>query len=339
MSGRWGLMVHWIYPTILPERPTGEISLDEAVDAFDLDRFLDEFDQSGAHWLIWTIGQNTGFYACPSSVLDELAGPGHASKRDLTLEIARGVKALGKRFIAYLPGEMAFNPTLEKAFGWRGEFGPGQCPFQARYCDFLRECSLRLGELLDGWWIDGAWMYPPGALDFERWARSLRAGNPRAALAFNNGGFTGTDTRPMHAQCDFLPGETDVLIEGRIKVGRTKERVLMLPASGQTPDCACQWHALVPIDVPWGFGFEACDDAIVPDTPFSTPDAQSPQMPLPVYSDDDLRFFLDRSLEVGGAVTLNIGVFREGHLAPQTLAQIRRVAQVERDLNLIGSPR
>ncbi len=325
MSGHFGLMVHWIYPTILPERPSPAMSLDETVDAFDVSRFLAGFEQSGARWLIWTIGQNTGFYASPNAVLERLAGPGHASKRDLTLEIARGVKALGKRFIAYLPGEMAFNPELKEAFSWRVEFAPGQRPFQASYCDFLREYSLRFGELLDGWWIDGAWVFPTGELDFALWSNALRAGNPNAVLAFNNGGFTGTDTQPMHAECDFLPGEADVLIKGQIKVGRSKERVLMLPEQGCAPGTKCLWHALVPLDCPWGFGFDPAPDDIVPDSPYEWVDRQNPEMPAPLYSDADLKSFLSHCLGVGGAVTWNIGIYREGHLAPKTLAQIRRI--------------
>lgn len=326
MSGGWGIMVHWIYPTILPEGQQIALSLDEAVDGFDLARFLDEFEQSGAHWLIWTIGQNTGFYCSPNSVLERLAGAGHASQRDLTLEVARGVKALGKRFIAYMPAEMAFNDALKNAFEWNEENAPIQMRFQKNYCDFLFEYSMRLGELLDGWWMDGTWIYPLGKLDFELWSGALRAGNPRAALAFNNGGFTGTDTQPMHAECDFLPGETDVLIDGKIRVGRTPERVLMLPQTPFSPGTNCLWHALVPLDCPWGFGFDPAPVEVVPDSPYETLDRENPSMPAPLYRDEDLRSFLAHCTQIGGAVTWNVGIYREGHLAPQTLAQIQRVA-------------
>ncbi len=325
MAGHFGLMVHWIYPTVLPENGPRQLSLDEAVDAFDVPRFLSEFEASGAQWLIWTFGQNTGYYCSPNSVLDQLAGAGHASARDLSLEIARGVKALGRRFIGYLPAEMAFNDALRNAFEWRDENGPVQAPFQEHYCRFLEEYSLRFGGLLDGWWIDGAWMFNAQMLDWPRWAGALRAGNPDAVLTFNNGGFTGTDTRPMHEECDYLPGETDVLINGKIRVGRGKERVLMLPDARLAPDSGCRWHALVPIDCPWGFGFDAAPEELVPDTPFTSPDAGNPQMAAPVYSDADLRCFVKYCTRIGGAVTLNVGIYREGHLSPQTLAQVRRI--------------
>ena len=55
MSGRYGTMVHWLYGyyTGKPE------SVDGPVDRFDLDAFLRDFDETGAAWLVFTIGQNT----------------------------------------------------------------------------------------------------------------------------------------------------------------------------------------------------------------------------------------------------------------------------------------
>ena len=83
MKGKYGIMVHWLTPNFdttkenkspLPEKGVFKIDLNEAVNGFNVNRFMKDFDQSGAEWLIFTIGQNTGTYASPNSVIDSLAG-------------------------------------------------------------------------------------------------------------------------------------------------------------------------------------------------------------------------------------------------------------------------
>ena len=65
--GSYGVMVHWLAPG--PAREKGEYihDLNRAVDGFDLDRFVQDFQATGADWLIFTIGQNTSYYASPNA--------------------------------------------------------------------------------------------------------------------------------------------------------------------------------------------------------------------------------------------------------------------------------
>lgn len=62
LSGKRGLMVHY-----LPEFPGNE-----QVDSFDLAGFLDDFDRSASDYLIFTLGQNRGFYCAPNEVIDDM---------------------------------------------------------------------------------------------------------------------------------------------------------------------------------------------------------------------------------------------------------------------------
>ena len=122
---------------------------------------MKDFDRSGAEWLIFTIGQNTGTYARPNSVIDSLAGKGHTPKRDLVLEIAKAVKKRGKRFIAYLPCEIRKNESLLKGFAWNPELNTDQAEFQRLYLKAVREWAVRFGKNLDGWWFDGCYSNHP----------------------------------------------------------------------------------------------------------------------------------------------------------------------------------
>ena len=118
-EGSYGVMVHYL---ITPRGDTPEAraaDFNRTIDGFDVKRFLKQIDESGADWLIFTIGQNTSYYNSPNAFLDSRL-PGHTPKRDLVLEIARGLHAQGKRFIAYLPAEVAApGETPLGRSGWR----------------------------------------------------------------------------------------------------------------------------------------------------------------------------------------------------------------------------
>lgn len=307
-EGKFGVMVHWIAPGPAPERGERITDMDHAVDRFDLDRFLTQFQKTGADWLIFTIGQNTGCYAGRNAVLDRLAGPGHCSRRDLVGEIARGVKAQSKRFITYLPAEVkAQSEAIHAAFAWRSA---DQSEFQRRYCAFIRDYAERLGADLDGWWFDGCYTWDDfhnSLYDWPAWCAAARAGNPQAALAFNDGSFCVGIEQPLTPLQDYLSGEIDALQEGKIVLGRTENAPLMLPTSRFAPGTECQWHALLPIDCLWGYEGPA-------------------PMPPPRYSDAELFSFVRNCRAVGGAVTLNVGIYQEGHMAALSVDQLSRLS-------------
>ena len=54
MRGRWGLMVHWLYPQTASRSGDALTSFDDTVDSFDLDGFLADFAATGADWMIFT---------------------------------------------------------------------------------------------------------------------------------------------------------------------------------------------------------------------------------------------------------------------------------------------
>ena len=310
MSGHWGLMVHWIAPGPAAEQGPYVRDLNAAVDRFDVPRFLGQFAGTGADWLIFTIGQNTGFYASPNATFDQLAGPGHCSHRDLILELARGVAALGKRFICYLPAESKWVTQLHAALAW---IPADQSEYERRYTAFIREYSLRLGRLNSGWWYDGCYnwkAYRQAQRHWELWCDASRAGNPDAAIAFNDGSYCCGRETPITPLQDFLSGEIWELQGDRIVSGNPKEGPVtyVLPTGRFVPGTDCQWHGLLPIDCAWGY-----------DEPATGP------MSPPKYSDADLFSFVRQCLHVGGGVTLNVGIYQEGHMPDATLAQLARM--------------
>ena len=305
--GPFGMMVHWIPPGPGPECGPWITDLDKAVHSFDVERFLRQFGESGAAWLIFTIGQNTGCYASPNRVLDGLAGPGHCSRRDLIMEIARGVAAQNKRFIAYLPSEVnAQSDAIHRAFAWNPK---DQSEFQRRYTSFIHAYAERFGPLVDGWWFDGCYtwdVFHNSLYDWRLWFSAARAGNPKCAVAFNDGCFCIGKTTPVTSRQDYLSGEAIRLLNGRILLG-DKGDLTNMPEERFVPGTRCQWHVLTSTDCFWGHN-------------------QPGPMEPPQYSDEELIGFVRACRAVQGAVTLNVGIYQEGHIAGATLAQLRRLS-------------
>jgi hypothetical protein len=228
----------------------------------------------------------------------------------LVLEIARRVHALGRRFIAYLPAEVrAQSEAIQCAFEWDLQDGTAQSAFQAKYRAFFQEWAERLGTLLDGWWFDGVydWLaFHHSRYDWPAWFAAARAGNPNAILALNDGSLCLGLTQPVTPLQDFLSGEVEALMDGRIRLGRDENAPLFLPEARFVSNTDCQWHALVPIDCFW------CHDHPGPMEP-------------PRYRDAELFSFVRSCHAVGGAVTLNVGISQEGRLGAETLAQLQRL--------------
>ncbi|MBM4163185.1 MAG: hypothetical protein FJ222_01895 [Lentisphaerae bacterium] len=332
-QGKFGMMVHWLGDRT-PQQYEHEITdHNEAVNQFDLERFIDGFRRSKADWLIFTIGQNTGCYASPNAVADRLIGPGHCSKRDLVLEIAREVKQLGRRFIAYIPSGVGGTPeAVQTGFDWKPE-GVPMDEAQRRYTEFIAEYARRFGTLLDAWWFDGFYANHPAYFDLPRystlWLDAARAGNADCAVAFNDASFAASLTLPPVPDQDYLSGETWFLAQGKVllqpgwKVSN-EPMLLLTPATHPTqPPPNCLWHCLVPIDCMWEtrIVFHECQNP-----PFAWVPPEPNQMERPLYSTDELESVVRDFKAVGGGVTFNVGIFQEGNLGPATVDRLAALA-------------
>jgi alpha-L-fucosidase len=304
-QGRFGLMVHYL---ISPAGNTAEgktENFNHTLDRFDVAGFLRQFHSTGADWLIFTIGQNTGYYNSPNRFLDARK-PGHTSRRDLVLEIARGVKAAGKHFIAYLPAELAAPEELHKAFGWRKD-DPTQAAFQRNYCAFIRAYSLQYGKNCDGWWFDGCYewpVFPNRNLDFAAYNLAARAGNPDAITAFNDGAFCVGKIKPVTPLEDFHAGEIHTLVEGKIALGWWQNKPKPYLPDNRFVE-GVQWHGLLPVDSTF------C----------------GPALPDQHYDDATLLNLLKAVKSVGGALTFNLPISGTGTVPKGSITQMQRLGR------------
>jgi hypothetical protein len=204
----WGIMTHYLGAP--PSTKGGAELTAEAwngqIDAFDVPGLVDQVASTGAGYLLFTIGQNSGHYCAPNATYDRLVGiqPSKCSRRDLVAELSRALAAKAIRLMVYLPsGAPAADPVARKALGWRwGRPGGWQLPgeevggrladFQRKWEAIIREWSTRWGKGVSGWWVDGCYfpdeMYRfPDAPNFASFAAAMKAGNPESIVAFNPG--------------------------------------------------------------------------------------------------------------------------------------------------------
>ena len=313
--GTYGVMTHYLL------QPKGNTPAEKTADLnrianqFDLDHFIRQFEATGADWLIFTIGQQSG-YLCSSSDLLDAKSPGHTPRRDVPLEIAKRLKRLGKRLILYFPSEEQNDRVVKQALNSEA------AGYADRYFELLREYAVKFGPLCHGWWFDGC--SPHTDEHWNKWLAAVRAGNTDAAVAFSGAEFcTGGPINPICRLADYHAGEIHLLEAGRIRRdflppggdivvlpgGKLRKRGqqprFYLP-DGPTID-GIQWHGLLPIDLTF-----------------------NPAVPNQFchYSDKELFQFVRRIKAVGGAITINVPIDVEnGHIPEDSHSQLVRLSK------------
>ena len=205
MARKIGAFMHF-----LPDKDTLHF-----IDQMEVEALADQLAEAGADYFIFTFGQNTGFYNAPNPVFDELAGyrPGErCATRDLVREIAVACRKHSIRFMTYLPCQVA-NKDLKAAHALGF---PDDLPRdheitkegRENWAKVIEFWSRAYGDLIAGWWFDGAYNWLSFDADTSRlYAAAAKAGNPNVVCAFN-GGVGSFRVLPGD---DYLAGETNEL--------------------------------------------------------------------------------------------------------------------------------
>ncbi len=307
-DARWGVMTHYLGA---PPSSSGGEELtaqmwNRQIDAFDVEGLADQIASTGAGYLLFTIGQNSGHFCAPNATYDKFVGisPSKCSSRDLVADLGRALKKRNVRLLVYLPsGAPAADPVARKKLGWRwGRTGGWQLPgepvggrlveFQRKWEAVIREWSLRWGDLVAGWWIDGCYFpdqmyYFEDEPNFASLAASMRAGNPRSIVAFNPGVVVPVVVHTKHE--DYTAGE--------VTLKRLPEAVAACPGRWLQHDGAkVQFHILTYLGESWCRG-------------------ERPQWP------DEKVIGITRDIgEKGGVVTYDVPI-QTGGLIPETFVK------------------
>jgi hypothetical protein len=212
----FGIMVHYLSSNIVHDK--GSEEWNDAVDSFDTDDFALKASEAGAGFVMFTLGQNSGYYCSPNAAFDSIVGtsPGDlCSRRDLPTDLIKSLKKFNIPLILYLPSN---PPISNKLVSEKFRYTYGKDSATSQYNQFLlenviREWSLRYGTGVKGWWFDG--LYSWNNIRSTRMDMSLKhnisthtlaakAGNKNSIVTYNYG-FGKIQVNTPY--CDYSSGE------------------------------------------------------------------------------------------------------------------------------------
>ncbi len=212
------------------------------VDKFDVPAVARQLADAGVRYLVFTLGQNSGYMNSPNAVYEKLAGYApheRCSRRDLPKELAAALKPHGIRLMLYLPCQTP-NRDLkavrafalpEKPVNGDRRLDPA---FAARWARVIQEWSDRYGQTVCGWWFDGGYKSVAFNSDIARvYEQAVRHGNPNAVVTFN----PGVSLRRWTDSEDYTAGELN--------------EPFKFACAGRWLD-GSQWHVLTFLGKHWG---------------------------------------------------------------------------------------
>ena len=236
-EARYGVFAHYL---------GGGAGWNDTVNAFDVAKFASQIEQSGAAYLMFTLGQNSGYYCSPNATYEKYAGyetGQRCSQRDLPMEVANALGKQGIRLMLYLPSR---SPQQDKqamaGLNDVHERQPAPQEFTRKWSEVIAEWSRRYGKKVSGWWFDGSynragWDDLAQPYNWNTWAAAVRAGNADSLIAFNPGAEIRHAFNKLTDEQDYAAGE-------QTKFGAT-------PQSNPTP-AGLQWQILSHLGTRWG---------------------------------------------------------------------------------------
>ncbi|SFI58025.1 alpha-L-fucosidase [Nitrosomonas sp. Nm34] len=297
--GKIGLSTHYF--------PLKKESVEEVANTFQVQKVANQVEESGASWFIFTLQHQNWMMMAPNETFDTIVGNSdYTPSRDIPLEL---YKALGKKnikLILYVNIFMTANSMVKDTMGgW-----PPNDALINNIAAVYREYSLRYGNKVAAWWVDGAGVPQyKKSLNRERWftmiANALRVGNPNALVAFNPGQVSNRYT----LNSDFIAGES--------------KNLRSIP-NNRWLDGA-QWHSWTYLGGFWSSGGVR-------------------------FSNQELGEYIAQVTSKGGALTFDVGTLgfnREGSAGPSVPtpyvgyidpAQIEQIKAIRKYLYPVTSP-
>lgn len=292
LKKKFGVFTHFIY------RGHNISDWNRAVEEFDVPSLADSLKQAGAGWHFLTLMQGTKHLCAPNATYDSLAGtqPGEAcSLRDLPADLLKAYEGTDIALGLYYTADGPFrDPVIGPRIGYAEPRDTPVTPqFTENWTAVLREYSLRYKDAIPLWWIDGCYSKRHCFYTAETllpYADAVKAGNPRALYAMNNG----VNDR---LQADY-PCET--MTAGEFNSFEFE----FLPKERYTN--GIQTHILAPI----GMNSNPYDR-------WCKPGVQ--------HTKEHMAEFVRRANQAGCLVTIDVGIDAQGHICPEQLDVLKYI--------------
>lgn len=225
------------------------------------------------------------YFPMPLHAADAVLPDRTCPERDLIDDLANSLQQRNIRLIFYYHHGVGDTRWSKTA----GFLKPDESEFFMHEEAVLSEIGQRYGTKLSGWWFDDRYPFQP----FEQLDNAAKIGNPARVVAFNSW---------------ILPKSTEFQDYWAGEMGGD---LMPLPSTGffdhGGPASGLQPQVLILLDDNWVHG--AQDSAIIP----------------PRFADGRLIEYIKDCNSKGAPVTMNIGVYQDGTVSPQTLLQLSAV--------------
>lgn len=183
LNGKFGLFNHFLYGDDNWVRTTNEL---------DIPRLARNIAKTGASRYVITLMQGRKYMLAPNKTYDKIAGtkPGEACAiRDIPLELGLELQKYGIDLYLYYTGDGPHaDEVIGKRFGFTAPRQNVPMEFVQKWAAVLREYSVRYGNLVKGWWIDGCYDYFGYNEELlAPYYDACKAGNPDCIVAMNGG--------------------------------------------------------------------------------------------------------------------------------------------------------
>jgi hypothetical protein len=191
----YGLMFQWTNRAT-PETGDAIKNWEDKVNDFDVERFADMVEKTGAAYVIWSITWGQQYISAPIKSLDKLI-EGRTTKRDLLGEMADRLHAKGVKLIFYY--HYGYDCYHSKDSTWlqaAGGYNEDKTELYQNISDVIGEVGNRYGNKLNGWFFDGGRRYYDSHFDgstngilsasFKNASQAARSGNDQRIIAYNS---------------------------------------------------------------------------------------------------------------------------------------------------------
>lgn len=195
---KWGVFNHYLFGiqnnAQSPNSQGRETDWDTCVKELNVEKLAASLHNMGAGYYFITVMQGRKYMIAPNKTFDDICGtkPGEAcSTRDLVEDLYGALSKYGIDLYLYFTGDGPYKDIPEgKKMGLiepREKALTEQ--FVKNWAGVLEEYSVRYGNKVKGWWIDGCYRDFFGYTDdlMSYYYKACKKGNPNALTAFNDG--------------------------------------------------------------------------------------------------------------------------------------------------------
>lgn len=302
---RFGISTHWTAQS----QPVGAddwVPFEEAVNRFDVARYVEQIAGAGAEYVIFTSTHALQMLAAPCEAIDRIAtgriAPRRTTRRDMIGELADACRARGLRLILYYNHSCnrGDDPAWEYEAGYHGA---DKRKFTDNILGIVRELGGRYGERVAGWWFDSCGSLDPRGIyngvstdlkgfqfPWEELTAAAKTGYGERLVTLSSGMLTHF---LYSTHQDYEWGEANDLVA--------------VPAARFTPD-GLQGHRWVCLD----------------NTAWVHSDVMTP-LAAPRYALDHVADYVRTCRKSRVPVTFNLDIDRTGTISPKSLALLGEV--------------